>query len=235
MSCRIICDFDGTIAREDVTDLLLERFALPQWQQVESDWKAGRIGSRECMLRQVDLLRATRDQLDRCLDTVAIDPTFPDFVRQAHRWGVDLLVVSDGLDYAIRRVLGRHGINNLPLYANRLEWMGEDRYRLSFPHAYEGCAKGSGTCKCQIATSGGAGLGTERPVRILIGDGASDFCAATSVHLAFAKDKLLSHCRDNGLPHVPFADFAEVTRLLGDLMQRDSLAPLTCSLESLSE
>ncbi len=218
MKCRIVCDFDGTIALEDVTDTLLERFALPEWQAIEEDWKSGRIGSRECMLRQVDLLRATPAELDACLDHVAIDPGFPSFVALAHRLGCELLVVSDGLDYAIRRILTRHRLDHLPILANRLELLGETRWRLAFPHASDGCAKGSGTCKCRIATDGDDAHTT---LRILIGDGASDFCAATSVHMVLAKDKLLAHCRAHSLPHIGFADFAEAGRLLDDLLRGD--------------
>lgn len=216
MHIRIICDFDGTIALEDVTDTLLERFALPEWREIEADWKDGKIGSRECMLRQVDLLRADIRALDGCLDAVAIDPGFPAFVALARQYDVDLAVVSDGLDYAIRRILGRFGLVTLPIYANRLEFLGGDRYRLSFPHASDGCVKGSGTCKCRLASAGDP----SRTLRILIGDGASDYCAATSVHLAFAKDKLLTHCRANNLPHVAFADFDEASRSLRDLVSR---------------
>lgn len=230
MKIRIICDFDGTIAVNDVTDILLERFALPEWREIEEEWKAGRIGSRECMLRQVDLLRADIQDIDECLDAVAIDPAFPDFVKLAWQHGVDLWVVSDGLDYAVRRVLRRFALHTLPIFANHLELVGSDRYRLSFPHASDACSKGSGTCKCRIATM------TERSpdLRILIGDGASDYCVATSVHLALAKDDLLSHCRANNLPHVAFADFAEAARLLGDLL-RQPPAHAPFSLESLSK
>ena len=216
MSPRIICDFDGTIALDDVTDILLERFADPEWRTVETAWKSGEISSRECMLRQVHMLKAPIEDIDRCLDQVAIDPGFPAFVALARRKGVELLVVSDGLDYAIRRILGRFGLGDLPIYANRLEMIGADRYRLSFPPASDGCAKGSGTCKCRIATDGDAPR-----LRILIGDGASDFCAATSVHVAFAKDKLLAHCRERNLPHVAFADFAQAAQLLRDLLRRE--------------
>jgi 2,3-diketo-5-methylthio-1-phosphopentane phosphatase len=220
MQCRIICDFDGTIALEDVTDTLLERFALPEWRTIEDDWKAGRIGSRECMLRQVALLRASPDEIDRRLDHVAIDPGFPRFVATAARLGCELLVVSDGLDYAIRRVLGRHGLDHLPIMANRLELIGADRWRLGFPHASDGCAKGSGTCKCNIAT----GNGGDKRLRVLIGDGASDFCATNAVHMVFAKDRLLEHCRANALPHVGFTGFAEVGRLLADLLAAPAAA-----------
>lgn len=212
---RIVCDFDGTIALNDVTDVLLERFALPEWQAIEAEWKAGRIGSRECMARQVDLLRAEPAALDALLDDIAIDPGFPAFVAQARHLGCELLVVSDGLDYAIRRVLGRHRLGHLPIMANRLELIGGDRWRLAFPHATDSCAKGSGTCKCRIAKA--EIEGPRQPLRLLVGDGASDFCCATSVHMVFAKDKLLAHCRAQGLPHVAFADFTDAARLLGDL------------------
>ena len=59
VKCRVLVDFDGTIAPIDTTDLLLERFAAPAWHDIEDDWKAGRIGSRECLVRQIDLVRAT--------------------------------------------------------------------------------------------------------------------------------------------------------------------------------
>src|SRR5690348_13466895 len=60
----ILCDFDGTISVEDVIDSLLDRFGRPGWEVLEQDWRAGRIGSRECMSGQVDLLHMTRAELD---------------------------------------------------------------------------------------------------------------------------------------------------------------------------
>jgi 2-hydroxy-3-keto-5-methylthiopentenyl-1-phosphate phosphatase len=64
MKCRVLVDFDGTIASVDTTDLLLERFAAPDWRQIEDDWKAGHIGSRECLVRQIDLVQASRLMAD---------------------------------------------------------------------------------------------------------------------------------------------------------------------------
>jgi len=64
MKCRVFFDFDGTIAPVDTTDLLLERFAAPDWRQIEDDWKAGRIGSRECLVRRIDPVLAKSALLD---------------------------------------------------------------------------------------------------------------------------------------------------------------------------
>lgn len=219
MSWRILCDFDGTIATRDVTDSLLEEFALPGWEEIESAWKNGRIGSRDCMSGQVDLIRATRRQLDDHLDSVEIDPGFPAFAATCADAGVPLTVVSDGLDYAIRRILVRHGLGGLPILANRLEMAGPDRYRLAFPHANPDCAKSSGTCKCAIAASGATGGARGGVLNLLIGDGASDMCAAGAVDLVFAKDKLLTYCRDRHLPFVAFRDFVHASDLLATLLE----------------
>lgn len=214
MDWRVLCDFDGTIALEDVTDSILERFALDGWQDIEAEWKDGVIGSRECMAKQVALIRATKVELDDHLDQVAIDPAFPAFVAFCQAADVPLTVVSDGLDYAIRRILGRSGVNDLPILANRLETAGPRHYRLSFPHANAACANASGTCKCKIAETQTAG----QALSLLIGDGASDMCAAGSVDLVFAKDKLLAYCRDKGLPFVAFRDFSHASDLLETLL-----------------
>lgn len=212
MSWNILCDFDGTIASEDVTDSLLSRFADPEWQSIEAEWKAGRIGSRECMTRQVDLIRATRDEIDRHLDGVEIDRDFAGFVGMCRDYKLPVTVVSDGLDYAIRALLTREGLGDLPIIANRLEAIGNDRYRMSSPYADAGCRSASGTCKCAVAA-------TDQTDVLLIGDGASDFCAGGIVDLVFAKASLLEHCRKRGLPHVACANFAEAQALLPALVE----------------
>ena len=102
----ILCDFDGTISVEDVIDSLLDRFGRPGWERLEQDWRAGRIGSRECMSGQVALLDMTRDELTRSPGASCGSTTpFPDFVAATRRLGVPLRIVSDGLDMAIHQIL----------------------------------------------------------------------------------------------------------------------------------
>jgi 2-hydroxy-3-keto-5-methylthiopentenyl-1-phosphate phosphatase len=207
VKCRVLLDFDGTICEADTTDLLLERFADPAWHEIEEEWKAGRIGSRECMVRQIDLVRATPAELDAFIGTVRIDRGFPGFVRRFGQLGHSLVVVSDGLDRTIRTVLDRAGIN-LPFFANHLQWRGGDRWRLTFPHARGTCATLAGNCKCSFAE------GRPRALTIMVGDGRSDFCVAGRADLVLAKGSLLSHCRANDLPHCAFETFEEATALL---------------------
>jgi 2,3-diketo-5-methylthio-1-phosphopentane phosphatase len=207
MKCRVLLDFDGTVSETDTTDLLLERFADPAWHAIEEEWKAGRIGSRECMVRQIDLVRATPGEMDAFIGTVRIDPWFPEFVRRFRRLGHNLIVVSDGLDRTIRTVLDRAGLN-LPYFANHLQWRGGDRWRLTFPHAKGTCATLAGNCKCSFAEA------EPRVLTIMVGDGRSDFCVAERADLVLARGSLLTHARANDLPHYGFSSFEEATGLL---------------------
>lgn len=207
MKCHVFVDFDGTIAPSDTTDLLLQQFADPRWQDIEEEWKAGRIGSRECLVRQIDLVRATPAEVDTFLQDIEIDPGFPEFVALCQDEGHDVTVVSDGLDRAVQTVLSRGGID-LPYFANHLEWLGGKRWRLGFPYARSDCRSLSGNCKCRFAE---AAVGM---VRIVVGDGRSDFCVAERADLVLAKGALAEHCRAGDLPYFGFQSFAEATGLL---------------------
>lgn len=208
----ILCDFDGTITIDDVTDALLERLGRPGWEQLESDWRRGRIGSRECMAGQIELIEGNQVALDAVIDSIAIDPDFARFAALAASHGVALTILSDGIDYAITRILEALGIGSFPIIANALSRSTPDRWQLSFPHAQPHCA--SGNCKCaSAAREASAGRAT-----LLIGDGLSDVCIAQHADFVFAKDRLLLHCRDAGLAHRPISGFADACALLPALL-----------------
>lgn len=212
MQWQAIVDFDGTITRQDTTDQILERYADPAWEAVEAEWVQGKIGSAECMRRQIELLRVTPATLDAFAAQIEIDWGFLSFVRHCGRLNVPLTVVSDGLDRIIRVVLARVGLGWLPVVANRLEWTGEDRWQLTPPVANrrQGCK--SGTCKCAIADN------PFRPMTLLVGDGKSDQCVAGEADLVFAKRGLIAYCRDKDIPHRPISDFSGAVSLLNEVV-----------------
>lgn len=214
-SWTILCDFDGTISVDDVTDVLLERFSRPGWQELEEEWRTGRLSSRLCMQEQIALLDVSKEELDAQIDELRIDPAFPAFVSAARDAGCALSIVSDGLDYAIRRILGRHGLTDIPIHANHLIQTGPRSWRLESPFADKSCRVDSGTCKCVCAQKAQA---TRKHV-MLVGDGASDFCAAEQVDFVFAKYRLNEHCRAKDIHHVSIVGFADAINLLPALTE----------------
>src|SRR5689334_260165 len=106
---KVLLDFDGTVTVKDTVDAILERFAEPAWRDVEEEWKDGKIGSRECLSKQTDLIRATPKEIDSLIDQIEIDPGFDEFMQTCERLNVDVTIVSDGYRRSIERVLDRAG------------------------------------------------------------------------------------------------------------------------------
>jgi 2-hydroxy-3-keto-5-methylthiopentenyl-1-phosphate phosphatase len=212
-----LLDFDGTVAPDDPTDRLLDRFARPEWRTIEAEWQAGRMTSRECMQRQVALLRATPDELDAVIRTIGIDAGFYDFLRLCRRRGVGVAIVSDGFDRVVGGVLERAGLS-LPFFANTLEWQGANRWRLALPHARADCRSGAANCKCAHGPRGGDGC-------VVVGDGRSDFCMAVRARFVIAKGALAEFCHARGLAHASFRNFDDATCRLAEWLDRDADRP----------
>ena len=155
------------------------------------------------MARQATLLRATPAELIAAVGEIGIDPGFVGFIETCARRGIATTIVSDGFDLVIQSMMQRFGID-IPFYANHLEPVGDRRWRVTFPHARDDCAALAGNCKCTRAKV------VPRGIKVVVGDGRSDFCIAGHADLVFAKAKLLDLCRANGTVHFPFNDFFEV-------------------------
>jgi 2-hydroxy-3-keto-5-methylthiopentenyl-1-phosphate phosphatase len=206
---HVFSDFDGTISVEDATDFILSRFADSEWEIIEDEWKRGLIGSAECMQRQIALIHATRQELDQALDEISIDPGFKSFNDFCWEHGIPVTVISDGVDYFIKRILARHHLEYLPIIANELAITGlngHTSYRLSSPYSDPACASASGVCKCRAVAS--------PDMRIYIGDGRSDFCVSDKPDLIFAKGKLAEYCTQKSIPFIAYCQFTDVTRAL---------------------
>lgn len=208
---RIICDFDGTISRHDTTDLVLENLADPNWRSIEDDWLAGRITAADCMRAQVALIGGSAQDLDALLDAVEIDPGFRAFVAWCEASAIAVSIVSDGVDRFIRRILRRHALGHIPVVSNRL--VGEaGAWALEQPLSREGCAAGSGVCKCAAIGVWSGDIAADATV--YVGDGRSDFCVSSRVDLLFAKDALAEYAAARGQAFIAFETFDDVTRAL---------------------
>jgi 2,3-diketo-5-methylthio-1-phosphopentane phosphatase len=209
---RFFLDFDGTISTADVVDLILERFGEPSWRDVEKEWADGKIGSRECLSRQLALTNAPRAAFDTLISTVDVDPGFVSFLKTAAACGVPVTVVSDGFDLAIHQILARMVTDTallkaLPVFANRLEFAG-DRPKALFPA--EPCGHGCANCKPAVIDR----EKSNSDYVVFVGDGLSDRFAAKAADMTFAKGKLLEFCRSNRILHREYAGFGEIEEWL---------------------
>ena len=227
----VFCDFDGTITKTDVWEGLISAYDQRDWSAEVELWKNGTLGSREWYELQLQGLPVSAGELTQYIDEkVVIDPDFAPFVATLRAAQIPLVVVSDGFDLYIKRVLAQVGLGDLPVWANQMivveapvgAGTGQARPLLvgqpgwtngalypQFPHYEEKCLRRNGNCKC-------AHIRASRPAHdliVYIGDSYSDVCPLGEVDHVFARDRLQKYCLDEGIAHIPFDRFADLRTL----------------------
>lgn len=209
---KFYLDFDGTITQNDVVDTILERFADKSWQKVEKKWQEGKIGSRECLSRQLKLVKASQEDLKKLCDEVAVDPHFLSFLQAAFKMDCQVTITSDGFGFVIRNILDRYLVGHedllkkIPIYSNDIEWTASGPEAVfSSPDL---CRHKCANCKPEVIKN------TAWPddTVLFVGDGLSDRYAAHIASMTFAKGKLLKYCQDNEIAYEPFMDFSDVEK-----------------------
>jgi 2-hydroxy-3-keto-5-methylthiopentenyl-1-phosphate phosphatase len=217
----VFLDFDGTVSQADVVDAILERYADRAWLAIEEDWRAGRIGSRECLRGQLGLVRASAAEVDALVRHVGLDEGFSALLETCAAHALPVNIVSDGFDYCIERILRsapksvQGQLESVQVYASHLEPHGASEWRVDFPHDPQVCAHGCATCKPAVM----ARLNPSGAPAVFIGDGLSDRFAAEAADVLFAKQKLDAYCRERSLPYVPYQTLADVAAHLDALVR----------------
>lgn len=206
MKLQFFMDFDGTITKHDVVAMMVNRFCRPGWQEINARWERKEITTEECARQTFRLFGPSAEELYGLLDEVEIDEYFYDFVDFCREKGHELYIVSDGYDMIIEYLLKKHGIGDLPFWANQLVQAG-NCYDISCPHLNKDCGQ-CGTCKRKVLQL----LQKEGYSTVYIGDGYSDTCVVKAADIVFAKDDLLLYCRKNNIHAFPFRDFGDIAR-----------------------
>jgi 2,3-diketo-5-methylthio-1-phosphopentane phosphatase len=203
----VLCDFDGTVAQADVGDLLFRRFGGVMARDAAISWERGEISSRECLEQQVAASHCTPDDLRSFAHTCRLDPYFRDFHDFARRRGIEVVVLSDGLDFYIERMLARNGCGSVEFYANHLR-IEARTLRVEFPWYNRRDCTECGCCKTHHLYR----YRHQGYFIVYVGNGLSDRCPSENADLVFAKGELLAHCRAKQIQCIEFRNFRDVER-----------------------
>jgi 2-hydroxy-3-keto-5-methylthiopentenyl-1-phosphate phosphatase len=202
----VFFDFDNTITKFDVIDDMLERFSKDdKWMELEKKWKAGKLGSRDCLKGQIKGIRITRRDLNAYLNKVKLDPYFKKLLGLLRRNKIKTYILSDNFDYILKTILKKNNIKSLSIRSNKVRQSG-DKLVPSFPFSNNDCGDYCGHCKRSSVQE----LREKGKTLVYIGDGRSDICPAKTVDVVFAKDTLLDHFKSKKLDHTPLTNLGVV-------------------------
>lgn len=213
MKKLILCDFDGTISTYDMGYILVNHFSSDEWKAIDQDFCDGKIGSKEAYSRIASLLKGDKKAaIDFIQKHSDIDPYFSSFYKYCKENHIDVKIVSDGLDFYIRILLGIHHLTEIPFYANTTQYLSGGGLDISFPYSNAECGL-CGTCKRKIIQLHRA----DYDAIYFVGNGLSDRCAAAEADFVFAKDSLYPFCIEKEITCHYFQSFSEI---LADLKKR---------------
>jgi 2-hydroxy-3-keto-5-methylthiopentenyl-1-phosphate phosphatase len=199
----ILVDYDGTIARTDVSDALMAAFVNAEWEDRVAEYDAGRVGSRGLIEWEFGLITADPTALGALAAAQPHDSAFRSFVDVARAAGIPVEVVSDGFGFFIAPALEALGVGDLPVATAHATFDGGPR--IEFPNGNPACLV-CGTCKRnRVLAHQAAGRAVA-----FVGDGPSDRYAAGYADIVFAKDALVQICVDAGWPFRRWAEFTEI-------------------------
>jgi 2-hydroxy-3-keto-5-methylthiopentenyl-1-phosphate phosphatase len=200
----VLCDFDGTITPTDVLEVLYRSFAGPGCSDFMRQWLEGEISTPQEIMGCLATTKATQVEMEAVLDTVQLDPGFPELFSFCQRRGYPFIVLSDGLRWYIDYLLTRHGFCNLTIYANEIHFMPEG-VRVSSPW-YQPDTPRRGTSKPAIIRK----YQEDGYHVVFIGDGLTDVEAVEVADVVYARDRLLEYCRKLEIPAIGFSDMRDL-------------------------
>jgi len=200
------CDFDGTIAVEDVSFMLLDAFADGDWRKIHEEYHAANMTVGEFNSRVFGLVKESKETLlEYMKKRVKIREGLQELARVCAEKGIRLVIVSNGLDFYIEQILKDAGLAHIESHAARtifrptgleVAYIGPagDVMNGGFKEAYARLFLNQG---CRV---------------IYAGDGFSDAGAAKLAHKIFAIDGLLKYCREVKIPCSTFETLTDIAR-----------------------
>jgi 2,3-diketo-5-methylthio-1-phosphopentane phosphatase len=206
----VLCDFDGTVSTVDMGNELLNRFTHKGWEQIDRAYCMGEIGSRVAYTQVASLFTGSRAQmLEFVRSRERMDPHFLEFYRFCQSNGMDIKIVSDGLDFYIDAILKKNNLHDIEFFSNVAVFHDGNKLSIEFPRINVECEK-CGTCKKGVLREHRSHYDRV----IYIGNGHSDVCPAKDADLVFAKEVLYETCRQDGTACVHYENFRDILAYL---------------------
>ncbi len=201
---KVFVDFDGTITKVDVGNSFFRKFGNEaESLKAVARWKSGELSGSGLLLEEAEFVDVSEKKARDFCRSCEMDESFKRFYSFCFEKGIEVTILSDGLDFYITEILEANGLSGIPFYSNRASF---DSRKISIELPYESDCTKCANCKGhQILMRTGP-----EDVVVYVGNGLSDRCAVQYADMVFAKDDLLKYCEENNITYYPFASFDDV-------------------------
>ncbi len=196
----VFCDFDGTITATESLEAVFREFLPGKWEPVKKKLIAGETTLRQAVPAMIEAIESEKcPEIARFVSEIPIRPGFSDFLNFLENTGIPMVIVSGGVRKMVEIKLGELLGQIHDVVAVDVDASGP---YLSVHSAFSG---GSELVdKAAVIDSYGA------DVKIVVGDGITDFNMARHADLVFARDSLAKYLERKKARHVMWEDFTDI-------------------------
>lgn len=214
---KVFIDFDGTITKTDIGENMFLRFGNEtEAYSIINRWIKKEISSKESWKLLCGTIKNyNQEEFNKFISMIEIDPYFKEFYEFCLRNDMEVFVLSDGLDYYIKKFFTLNGLEEIKFFSNVFSLNGSNEIIPQFPYSDEECSICANCKRNHIIENS-----SDNDITIYIGDGYSDTCPAQYVDFLFAKNSLLKFCELNRISYYPYNDFSDVKKTVVQLLER---------------
>ncbi len=201
MNPTIFCDFDGTIAEQDVFVQAVQKFAPELTAELLPELYALRITLKDGVRRLLESIPSSQyPAMIECVKNQPMRSGFVELLDFLDLHQIPLIIVSGGLVDLVKAVIGEELTGRVAgIEAIKINCQGEYLQAIS---AWEG--ETEMIAKVKVIQS----YQVDKP--IVIGDSITDFNMAMYAPIVFARDRLATYLDEQNKPYLPWTDFFDI-------------------------
>ncbi|WP_409342332.1 MtnX-like HAD-IB family phosphatase [Paenibacillus sp. MBLB4367] len=211
----IVTDFDGTLMKEDVGDILMKELGVmerPETQEVTRKFIDRELGTMKWIEVAYSFLEGKQKEVDALLENVSPRQGALRFLDFCSERGIPVIILSDGMAYYIEKLTRKFDIQVQEVISNPIRYLPDGGYSLGFQNPNESC-RWCGCCKADAVRR----VKETGSKVVYIGDGVSDLYGSGFADWIFARHTLARFLTDSGEQYYPFETFDDIL----DVFARD--------------
>ena len=211
----VVTDFDGTIAKKDLAEVILRRFGRKGWEKYDDHTAERSMSIEECMKIQFEMIEA-RDQ-EELLEFIRSKCKFRAGFKKLHakcnEKGIPLVIATAGIDFCIDYAFKLNRVKSPKTICASTKFTS-DGIRVSFPAYFEKLKGFTNFKEALVAQYKRKGVNV-----VYIGDGQSDYWPALISDKVFAirGSSLEGLLRKEKIAHEPMDTFVKAEKFVSGL------------------
>src|ERR1035437_178143 len=217
---RIFVDFDGTITQKDVGESIFREFGdKVKIDLIIKDLLSDKITAKQSWIEMCKTINhANINSLNSFIDKIDVDLGLHNFVKFCESSNVEIIILSDGFDYYIDRILKRENLSHLKYFSNHLRISDRNKLTPVFPYSDLNCRTSANNKRNHIINNS-----SDEDFTVYVGDGNSDKDPALYCDFIFAKKGLLKFCEKESVSFFPYNTLDDVIVKLDLILKKKNV------------